>query len=151
MKTKRFTSTTVAFLVVVGLILGIPPVSAGVTGALPDHLKCYRVRDSLPGDSAVLELFTPQFQSFEQCDMQVRARFLCAETIKRSVNGDPVTSGFPEAGDFMCYRVGCAEDGFFPPDREILVADQFGERPVRVGRAAMLCAPARKTLPPSPQ
>ena len=82
-----------------------------------------------------------------------RARFLCAETVKETVNEGLALDldEFPAAGDFLCYTVAtpkCVEDGFLPPDRTIDVEDQFGRRQVQVGRPRLVCAPAVKLLPP---
>jgi hypothetical protein len=105
-----------------------------------DHLKCYRIRDTLV--SVKYTANTTGLAVQAGCVVRARAKSLCVSTTKTGVvptppGGGPSTPG--PAGKFLCYRMKC------PPHAQIpgqSLNDQFG---VRVGTAVvaqMLCTPA---------
>jgi len=116
-----------------GVALGDVPIVPGD----PDHLKCYKIRDTNPKFKEHVDQFN-QF-GLEQCQLETRAEFLCVQTIKEFLD-DP--RGGP-AVDRLCYRIRC--------DRAVgksrLVDDQFGKRIVEVQEARFLCTPAIKLDP----
>ncbi len=133
--------------VLLALALSLPNVGrAGVIfdPPVPDHLKCYRIKDSLPVEHYRADLAN-QFGLEQNCRIRTPARFLCAETVKRIQRPQPPgggPSGTP-AGHFLCYMVRC-EDG--PEIPEFFIEDQFGRRAITIDQERLLCAPADKFI-----
>jgi len=121
---------------------------------VPDHLKCYKVRDPLQL-SGTVDLDSPQFGVDTGCKiLQGIPPLFCVPATKTVVEvrdratGQPITplpiSG-PDPGDRLCYKLKC--DAPSPPD--IQVTDQFGTRTLSGLRAKLLCTPAVKGGPPT--
>src|SRR5262245_57624763 len=135
-------------LVVVALALAPPAVAQ-----VPDHLKCYKVRDPLLV-SGTVDLDSPQFGVDPGCKIVrgipplfcVPARKTVVEARDRAT-GQPITPlpiAGPDPGDRLCYKIKCEVPA--PPDTQ--VTDQFGTRTVSGFRAKLLCTPAVKGGPP---
>jgi hypothetical protein len=117
-----------------------------VPAQVPDHLKCYKVKDAL-SLAGTADLDTPQFGADPACRVS-KAKLFCVPATKTGVavtdraTGTLITplpvSG-PQPGDRMCYKVRCPN---LPPDQS--VTDQFGNRTLSKLRAALLCTPAFK-------
>jgi len=128
----------VAFAVMIGT-------STLALAQVPDHLKCYPIKDSAPKAQYVADLdgLSPQ----TGCRIKVPAKMLCVETSKQNVN-PPAPGGGPSgtpAGDFACYKVKCPH-GVLPP---VYVTDQFGSRMVTPKPAKLVCVPASVTSSPT--
>jgi hypothetical protein len=113
-----------------------------------DHLKCYQARDSNKAGRHAVELFNSQFLG-EKCKVSNKASYLCAPTIKVSVDGvikgdDPRGDAIDQiTDDYLCYKLKCEN----PVERDVLVNDQFGERRLKIKPARLLCTPVRKIEP----
>lgn len=147
---KQRTSTTYRaslWLVAIGIGFGFMVASAGVASAQPalidaDHLKCYRVLKDPNATALDVDLFNQQFGR-EDCRVRTKAALFCAPTAKcpDGVNppcDDPL--GPELRTDFLCYRLVCKE----PKTRELQVLDQFGQRPIVIQNAQLLCTPTQK-------
>lgn len=120
----------------------------------PDHLRCYKVRDSAPRTSYsadVSGLVPPE----TRCVIKVPGSLLCLEATKANVDPAPPVGGSgPAAGRFLCYKVKCPKGALSP----IAWNDQFGARSVTPLASKLVCAPAlpvttsttTTTLPSSP-
>ncbi len=108
-----------------------------------DHLQCYRVvQDQMPPGTRLAGLANRQFGD-QKCKVRTRASFLCAPTVKYRVNDQLVPNdprGEQLESDFLCYRMRCEDD----QQRQVLIDDQFGVRPIVTSQGQMLCTPARK-------
>jgi len=124
------------------VLAGIFVLAAAVVDAeTPDHLECYRVRDSLARTTYRADLagLAPE----PGCVVRTPARLLCVATPKTLVTPPPPggVEGVP-AGRFLCYRVRCPRNAVVP----LGVRDQFGTRDVRPRPAStLLCAPLATT------
>ncbi len=122
---------------------------AGIAQAqIDDHLKCYKIRDSLSLKGKV-DLRTPQFGLEPGCKIS-SAQLFCVPATKTvlKANVDPLLPIFgpPAPGDRICYKVVCPPP--FPPDTQ--VTDQFGTRQLTMLKPRLLCTPAFKDQPPAP-
>jgi hypothetical protein len=147
-KTQKGIGATIALLAGMALF---GTVRAQVFEA--DHLKCYQViSDTNPIGTNTVIMRTPQFNSTQRCTVQKKARFLCAETIKQRVNGQPRFND-PRGGraeDFLCYPMTCPAS----PIRSVRVNDQFNgavSRVVRIRDSLLFCPPTNKALLPTNQ
>jgi hypothetical protein len=139
----RLVSVLAAALVLAGLAV----VTAAHAGAI-DHLKCFRIRDSLTDRRTIYlaDLFPEApFSAQQDCRLTLPARHFCVNVTKTNVQvgGEPYdTIDVPagDARDYLCYKVKCDRDR---PALDLL--DQFGVRPVRIRRSDFLCMPANKT------
>jgi hypothetical protein len=108
-----------------------------------DHLQCYRVvADAMPPGTRIVDLANRQFGD-DKCKVRKRAAFLCAPTVKYRVDEQLVPDdprGERLESDYLCYRMRCQND----QQRQILIDDQFGVRPIVTFQGQMLCTPARK-------
>jgi hypothetical protein len=154
MSTITFTHRARLSLLVTALVVGVSLASLGTVQAQvfqADHLKCYRViDDSNPRRTNTVIMRTPQFDSNQQCTVRSRASYLCTETSKRRVNGEPQDEDprGGRAGDYLCYRLNCPDN----PIRNMLVDDQFNvpaNRLIRIENAPLFCAPANKQVLPN--
>jgi hypothetical protein len=122
---------------------------------VPDHLGCYKVKDSARGRFTITVTNAGVTQ---RCSVKLPAKVACLETQKSDVVPAPPGGGPSPtaAGNFLCYRMKCPRP--FPPDFEM--EDQFGRRVVDFRAGQLLCAPARRgvativsstttTMPPS--
>lgn len=135
------------FALSLGLALTTPLAYGQTQPLIFDHLKCYLVKDENPRDSQVVDLLVKQdpiLFSSETCKFVIKAKYLCLQAAK-FIDGKPNPTLQEPAGDFACYKISCKDkEPFFPEDRKIGIADQFGQRPVKVGSEQLLCAPAEK-------
>jgi hypothetical protein len=126
------------------LILGIGQAAATVPS---DHLKCFKVRDSLP--SAVYTADLGGLVAEPGCFIKVPGQLLCIEATKTNVSPtppDPNVTG-PTAHRYMCYKTKCTK-GTAPA--QVQWHDQFGDRPVLPAvPSKLLCAPELRPQPPS--
>ncbi len=124
-----------------------PTVSACLSGQTPDHLKCYKIKDS-KGAAAILSLDSPQFGVEPNCVVDGYATELCVPVCKTLISG-PSPTGFVGHGipdDLLCYSLKCTENN---APTSLGVEDQFAKRTVSPSKANMICAPAGKQ-PPAP-
>jgi hypothetical protein len=149
MQTMRILySWTIVALFGSSLVLLMP---GGARGQIfeQDHLKCYQARDSNRGGRHAVELFNRQFLG-EKCKVSNKASYLCAPTIKVSVDGvikgdDPRGDAIDKiTDDYLCYKLSCQD----PVERTVLVDDQFGRRELKIKPARLLCTPVDKIAPP---
>jgi len=126
-------------------------VSSAGTVTQPDHLKCYRIADPFINPD-VLNLESPQFGIEQGCQVKGHAVQFCVPVCKTIVGPvpPPTGTGFqatsPLTDDELCYFVSCPTSN---APRKLGVIDQFAARPVTVGAADLICAPAAK-LPAPP-
>jgi len=133
---------------VAGFIAGaLFSTAVGAQTTVTDHLKCYKIKDSLKL-AALVDLNSPQFGLEAGCKVSA-AKLFCVpvtKAVREAVNKatkqpivpQPVSG--PDPGDRLCYRVKCPNSVI--PDQ--LVTDQFGTRTVQKFKAFMLCTPAVK-------
>jgi len=124
-------------------------------GQIPDHLKCYKIKDPLQLQG-IVDLDSPQFGVEAGCKIG-RAKLFCVNVSKKVIQAtdgatgavivpDPLT-GSPVPVDQVCYPIRCNKP--FPPDQD--VTDQFGRRTVQKLIPQLLCGPARKGPAPPPE
>src|SRR5689334_15642677 len=123
-------------IAVAGLSLSLA--FARAAGAqVPDHLKCFKVRDQLrlTRYTADLSGLVPQ----DGCKIRVPAELICLPSTKTNVSPTPPGSGGagPTTNGFACYRVNCPRVSL----PGVLIQDQFGTRGGTAGAANLLCAP----------
>jgi hypothetical protein len=115
------------------LVLLAPALASGQT---PDHLACYKLRDTASPAryTATLNGLTAE----PGCRIKVPAKMLCVPTTKEDVApAPPGTPAGPPAGRFLCYAVKCPRQ----PRAALPVADQFGSRSATPVVSKLLCAP----------
>jgi len=107
-----------------------------VGAQVPDHLKCYKVKDPIAKGAYTADLggLAPE----AGCVIKLPGKLLCVETTKTNVSPTPpgAAPGNP-AGQFLCYKVKCPK--VKPPG--IPWTDQFGGRTLQPAAPKMLCAP----------
>src|ERR1051326_1153330 len=122
--------------IVTGAVLyGI--LASTATAQIPDHLKCYKVKDS-----ALKAVYTADLgglQAEPQCSIKVPGNLLCVEATKSNVSPTPPggADNSGAAGRFMCYKLKCPK----ATQAQLQWHDQFGNRLVQPGVAKILCAP----------
>jgi hypothetical protein len=106
-----------------------------------DHLKCYKIKDSLQKTAYTADLggLAPE----PGCRIKVPAKMLCIETAKENVQPPPPGGGGggSPAGTFVCYQVKCPKAALPSVD----IADQFGTRAAVPSAPKLLCAPTATT------
>lgn len=108
----------------------ITPTGDALAKGNPDHLQCYKVRDSNESVGEAVKLLNRQLGASE-CKVDLRSLQLCAPTAKFS-DGSPEGDdprGEALQTDFLCYKVRCKPDN----NKLVVVSDQFGERKSRLG------------------
>jgi hypothetical protein len=128
MKPTPWTVRQIAFALVVTW--------AASAAAIPDHLKCYKVKDSQAKAkyTANVEGLTVE----TGCTVKVPGKLLCVAAEKSGVTPTPPGGGGTgQPNDFVCYKLKCPK-GTVPP---VSVSDQFGTRTVTPGTAKFICAP----------
>ena len=117
----------------------------------PDHLKCYKVKDTL-NLAGTVDLDTPQFGTDPGCTIS-KAKLFCVpatKTVKQAANKatkmaiTPQDVSGPNPGDRICYKIKCPTATI--PDQQ--VTDQFGTRTLGKFKASMICTPAVKGTGP---
>ena len=109
---------------------------------VPDHLKCYKIKDSVAKATYTADLggLAPE----PGCLVKVPGKLLCVETTKTNVSPTPPGApAGPAAGQFLCYKVKCPK-GVSPV---VTLVDQFGTHTVTPSAAQLLCAPAQAPPP----
>jgi hypothetical protein len=112
-------------------------VLAAPARAVPDHLKCYTIKDSAPHTSYRADL--TGIVTAPGCLIKVPGKLVCVASEKTNVV--PAPPGAPAGnavGGFVCYAVKCSSSA--PPNQAFV--DQFGNRTMRPSGANYLCAPA---------
>ena len=92
-----------------------------------DHLKCYRINDSLQPTRYLADLRN-QFGLEPGCVVMTPARVLCVETEKSIISSPAPPGGGPSgdpAGHFLCYFVSCRVNA---APSSVNIEDQFGRR-----------------------
>jgi hypothetical protein len=104
---------------------------------VPDHLKCYKIKDSRAKASYTADL--GGLVSEPGCLIKVPGTMLCVEATKANVNPPPPggTDNSGPAGRFLCYKVKCPKAVLTP----LTWHDQFGTGTVTPSVPKMLCAP----------
>ncbi len=137
------------------IVVALITVALGATAgwAVPDHLKCYKVKDPLVLQG-VVDLYSPQFGLEPGCKI-FKAKLFCVPVTKtvviatNRVTGNQITPllvAGRDPGDRICYKIKCLTPG--PASQQ--VTDQFGNRvlteprPLGGFKADLLCTPAYK-------
>jgi len=108
---------------------------------VPDHLKCYKVKD--PAAKAEYTADLGGLAPEPGCIIKTPAKMLCVASTKANVTPPPPgAAGGPAAGRFVCYAVKCPK-GALPA---VPIVDQFGTRDLQPSKPKLLCAPV---APPS--
>jgi type 1 fimbria pilin len=118
------------------IALALSLIWAASAAAIPDHLKCYKVKDSQAKASytANVEGLTVE----AGCTVKVPGKLLCVAAEKSNVTpAPPGGGGTGQPNNFICYKLKCPK-GTLPP---VAVSDQFGTRTVTPGTPKLLCAP----------
>jgi hypothetical protein len=118
--------------------------SSALAGAqVPDHLKCYKVKDSLEKAKYTADL--TGLTAEPGCVIKAPAQLYCVETSKTNVSPTPPGApAGPAVGRFLCHKVKCPKAALAP----IAVVDQFGTHTLEPKAANLLCAPV-VTCPPT--
>ena len=118
------------------LLLGL---LAPAQAQLPDHLKCYSVRDSLASFNYTADL--SGLASETGCTIKMPAKYFCVESAKTITSSPPPpgASPGPIPGRVLCYKARCPTTPTTLPSST--VADQFGIRTLTPKKTTMLCAP----------
>jgi hypothetical protein len=144
---SRTTRTAAVVAAVALATLAAGPVAAG---SLPDHLECWKVRDTAKRASFTVDLLgadTP-FPAATGCILKLPAKTLCHRVVKANVVPTPpgAKAGAPLTSElFACYRVKCPKG-----TATLTVQDQFGTRSMTATAPAEVCAPANVPNLPMP-
>lgn len=131
-----------ALLVVAFASLPALPVHAQI----PDHLKCYKVKDALGRATYTADLgASSPLPADSGCVVKTPGKLLCVDTTKTNVNPPPPGAAPGNtAHRFLCYKVKCPK-GALPP---VPWTDQFGTRMLQPVAPNLLCAPEPAPNPP---
>jgi hypothetical protein len=134
------------FVLIGALVCATVSVAPPVRAQVPDHLKCYKIKDPLKLAGSV-DIETPQFgedrPGANDCQVS-KAKLFCVPATKTNVSGVVTLpfSGAPRPGDQICYKVKCRTP--LSPIADQQVTDQFGTRTLAKFKASLLCVPAVK-------
>src|SRR5690348_10829023 len=109
---------------VASIVIAVGVTGSAAWGTTPDHLRCYKVRDSAAkaSYSADIDGLTP---GTSRCTIKVPGQLLCVETAKTNLDPPPLVDGNgPSAGRFLCYKAKCPKTATAP----VTWTDQFGTR-----------------------
>jgi hypothetical protein len=121
--------------ILVMLMIGWSAAAGKASGQVPDHLRCYKVRDPLSGS---YRADLSGLSVAPGCRITARAKLLCVEATKSNIVPTPPVGGTGEpAGRFVCYKVTCPDAAV----ASIPWTDQFGSRLVQPLRTSLVCAP----------
>jgi hypothetical protein len=136
-------------------VLVMITLTASVTAAQPapctqpDHLKCYRVAADPFVNTDKLLLDSPQFGIEPDCQLDGHAVQFCVPVCKTVLSSPTTGTGFQAStsltDDELCYSIVCNTNN---APRRLVAQDQFAARPLVLGNADILCAPAAKVTPP---
>lgn len=116
--------------------------TAGAAGkckadAILDHFMCYDAKGATPHTSVELE------DTFgKKTDVRVEKPKLFCNPVNK--NGEGIKN--PEA-HMTCYEIKDKRDR----KRKLFISNQFGEQPLKVGKAQLLCVPSKKITATSTQ
>jgi len=127
---------TAGSLLLLAAIAGLATAPA-IAQPVPDHLKCYKVKDSAGKQTYTADL--TGLTAEPGCTIKVPAVELCVEAVKANVTPAPPGGGPAPtaAGNFVCYKLKCPKGTLAP----VMVNDQFGSRMVTPTAPKVLCAP----------
>lgn len=106
---------------------------------VPDHLKCYKIKDPIAKTLYTADLSESLPLSADSgCLIKTPGKLLCVDTEKTNVNPAPPGSPSPgEARRFVCYKVKCPKQTL----SGVPWTDQFGTRTLTPIGPKMVCAP----------
>jgi type 1 fimbria pilin len=105
-------------------------------GAVPDHLACYKIKDSHAKATYTANVSGLVVQS--GCTIKVPGAMACVPASKTNVTPIPRGGGgVGRPNGFTCYKVKCPKTTFTP----VTVSDQFGSRSVTPSTTQLVCAP----------
>lgn len=126
-------------LVLLAMLLSSPAFAQ-----LPDHLQCYKVRDTATKAVYTADLAAVGLPADSGCRIKVPAKLLCVPTAKTNVVPTPPGGGGAGAPNgFACYQAKCPTRTF----PAVPATDQFAARTVQPRSTTLLCAPL---APPTP-
>ena len=113
---------------------------------VPDHLKCYKIKDPVAKVAYTADLGgSPPFALESGCVVKMPGKLLCVQTTKTNVNPPPPGAAAGRtAHRFVCYKLKCPK-ATLPG---VPWTDQFGTRTLQPVVPKMLCAP--EPAPPGP-
>ncbi len=136
-------SSLLLLAVLFAMPLGAGRAGGQTFGPLPDHLKCYKIKDSLKL-AGLVDLQSPQLGLESGCRLG-SAKLFCVPVFKRVNQVTPATPqqvlGDAQIDDRLCYKIKCPSAVI--PQKGVI--DQFGTHTITKFKASLLCTPARKT------
>src|SRR5690242_16359123 len=104
---------------------------------VPDHLRCYKVKDSQAKASYTADVGGLVVES--GCLIKVPGNLFCTEATKTNVSPAPLggVDNTGPAGRFLCYKLKCPKATAAPFQWH----DQFGDRQLTPGASKLVCAP----------
>jgi hypothetical protein len=110
--------------------------AAPLSAQVPDHLKCYKVKDPQAKTTYTADL--GGLVAEPSCTIKVPATMACVPATKTNVTPPPPGGGGTGTPNtFFCYKVKCPK-ATLPT---LTGADQFGNRTVTPSAAKLVCAP----------
>ncbi len=134
--------TVTATAALVGLALALPATGSAQN---PDHLECYKIKDTFKYEAQV-DLIPLQLAYFPEeldCKVTVKAKEFCIPVVKELLRSDApgtlLRDGQALINDYICYKLKCED----PPDpiETITFTDQFSSRRFEKFKAKKICAP----------
>jgi VWD domain-containing protein len=125
---------------VVALLLSLSTLFGSASGQVPDHLKCYRLKDAAAPARYAAAIATrdpADFPTEAGCFVRTPAALLCVAA--RQVVISPATAGAlagQPSQDYLCYKMKCPRN-----QPTLTLTDQFGSHPLRVTRSDLYCTP----------
>jgi hypothetical protein len=116
--------------------IGMLAVAVSASGQVPDHLACYKVRDTAARATYTATVGGLTVQA--GCTIKVPAAMACVPASKTAVVPTPPGGGgIGRPNGFTCYKVKCPTAHFAP----VTVQDQFGMRALTPRTTSLVCAP----------
>jgi hypothetical protein len=122
---------------------------ARVSAQVPDHLQCYKIKDTAIILKGTVDLQDQLSGPLSPCKIS-KAALYCRATTKTNANVFNITTPIatlPYTGvavaddqDRICYKVSCPK--LDPPVADQVVVDQFGQHTLTKLKTGMLCTPA---------
>jgi uncharacterized protein DUF1566 len=135
---------TLAVATLVALAVG-----GTASAQVPDHLQCYKVKDTAIVLKGTVDLQDQLSGPLSPCKIS-KAALYCRGSIKSNpsvfnITTPIVTNGFTGVAvaddqDRICYKVSCPK--LDPPVADQTVTDQFGQHTLTKLKTGMLCTPA---------
>jgi hypothetical protein len=145
MKKLRFTLAAALCAAVL-----FPALSYAQTGLAFDHLKCYKIKDSIKAKyvTDLVPLQDPPFNVEPGCVVNVPAKLFCIPVDKTNVKpAPPLAVNGKDAQDYLVYKIKCPKATGLLATKggmSLPVTDQFGARKILVGAHQVLLVPAFK-------